>query len=150
MPNCPVRPFFCLIKYSLSQPSGVTAPTGNLIRTLGEPIVFSDYKRLKIIFSNLISNSVKYHNYNQSNPYIEIKSYKKDDKIFIEIIDNGQGIKAELVEHIFEMFYRASDSSEGSGLGLYIVKDTVDKINGELKVDSTYGKGTTFTLIINS
>jgi len=122
----------------------------NLVRTLEESIVVSDYKRLKIIFSNLISNSVKYHNYNQSNPFIEIKSYKKGDKVFIEIKDNGQGIKPDLLEHIFKMFYRASDSSEGSGLGLYIVKDTVDKINGELTVDSDYGKGTVFTLTINS
>lgn len=108
--------------------------------------IISDPKRLKIILSNLISNSVKYHNYKQENPFIEVKSYRINDEVFIRVKDNGQGIKSEFINNIFDMFYRANDSSEGSGLGLYIVKDTVTKINGELKVDSTYGKGSVFTL----
>lgn len=120
-----------------------------LIRDLEEPIVVSDPKRLKIILSNLISNSVKYHNYRQENPFIEVKSYGKNGQVFIEVKDNGQGIKPELVDKIFDMFYRASDSSDGSGLGLYIVQDTVAKINGELTVKSNYGEGSVFTLMLD-
>jgi signal transduction histidine kinase len=121
-----------------------------LIRTLTLPTVKSDPKRLKIILSNLISNGVKYHNYNQENPFIEVNTYQDENKSYIEVIDNGEGIKAELVDNIFDMFFRASDTSEGSGLGLYIVRDTVARISGELKVDSTYGQGSTFTLILDN
>ncbi len=121
-----------------------------LIRKLDIEVLNTDPKRLKIILSNLISNSVKYHNYNQENPHIEVKTYQDDKKSYIEVRDNGQGIKPELVNNIFDMFFRASDRSEGSGLGLYIVKDTVAKINGELKVDSSYGEGSVFTLILDN
>jgi len=121
-----------------------------LKRNIDLPIIKTDPKRLKIILSNLISNGVKYHNFEQENPYIEVNSYQKNGKSIIEVKDNGQGIKPELVDNIFDMFFRASDKSEGSGLGLYIVKDTVAKINGELKVHSTYGKGTIFTLILHN
>ena len=117
-----------------------------LKRNLEQPIIVSDPKRLKIILSNLISNSVKYHNYKQEKPFIEVKSYRINGEVFIGVKDNGQGIKPEFLNNIFDMFYRASDSSEGSGLGLYIVKDTVAKINGKLNVESTYGKGSVFTL----
>lgn len=121
-----------------------------LKRNIDLPIIKTDPKRLKIILSNLISNGVKYHNFEQENPYIEVNSYQKNGKSIIEVKDNGQGIKPELVDNIFDMFFRASDKSEGSGLGLYIVKDTVAKINAELKVNSTYGKGTIFTLILHN
>lgn len=117
-----------------------------LVRKLEVPVIISDPKRLKIILSNLISNSIKYHNYRQVKPFVEVKSYSEGNQLLIEVKDNGQGIKPEFLNNIFDMFYRASESSEGSGLGLYIVKDTVAKINGELNVESTYGKGSVFTL----
>lgn len=120
----------------------------SLIRKLDIQVIKTDPKRLRIILSNLISNSVKYHNYNQENPHIEVKSSLDNGKYYIEVKDNGQGIKPELINNIFDMFFRASDQSEGSGLGLYIVKDTVAKINGELKVNSSYGEGSVFTLIL--
>jgi signal transduction histidine kinase len=66
----------------------------------------------------------------------------------LEIIfrDNGIGIAADLVPRIFDMFYRATEKSEGAGLGLYIVKETVDKMGGKISVDSKLGEGTTFTI----
>lgn len=110
----------------------------------------SDPKRLKIIFSNLIINSIKYHNYNQPNPFVKICTQTKEGTIRFEIVDNGIGIDEQHQERIFEMFYRASDSGEGSGLGLYIVKDTVEMIGGKISLSSTVGRGTTFIVELST
>lgn len=108
----------------------------------------SDDKRLRIILSNLITNSIKYHNYGQKDLFIAINAFSKGNTVIIEIIDNGKGIEQQYLDKIFEMFFRASNiGAEGSGLGLYIVKDTVHKIGGKVSVTSQVGKGTTFTLV---
>jgi signal transduction histidine kinase len=91
----------------------------------------SDPKRIKIVMSNLITNAIKYHNLNQENPRIKIKSYTDDNSYYIDVEDNGLGISEDLIDKIFDMFYRASATSEGSGLGLYIVKDTMKKLDGQ-------------------
>lgn len=107
----------------------------------------SDPKRLKIILSNLVANAVKYHNYKQETPYINVTFKQDKNSVVIEVEDNGQGIDSEYIETIFNMFVRASDSSEGSGLGLYIVKDTVAKLGAEISVHSELGKGTKFSIV---
>jgi len=121
-----------------------------LIKNLSLKTVQCDAKRLRIVLSNLLTNCVKYHNYDQPNPMIEIRTYKKNNQSIIEVEDNGQGIRPDLLNNIFDMFFRASDNSEGSGLGLYIVKDTVAKIGGVINVSSNYGTGTIFTIILNN
>ena len=70
-----------------------------------------------------------------------------EDGAHITIADNGIGIKEAYLEKIFEMFYRATQKSNGSGIGLYIVKEAVDKLNGTITVESTFGEGTTFKLM---
>ena len=62
--------------------------------------------------------------------------------------DNGQGIAEKHLDKIFNMFYRASEGGGGSGLGLYIVKETVDKLNGKIQVLSELGKGTSFSIVL--
>jgi signal transduction histidine kinase len=62
------------------------------------------------------------------------------------IEDNGEGIRKDLQEKIFDMFYRASENSKGSGLGLYIVKEMVEKMGGTIKVSSEWGKGSQFII----
>ncbi len=66
----------------------------------------------------------------------------------IVIEDNGIGIDKESQSRIFDMFYRVSHESVGSGLGLYIVKEAVNKLNGDMKVESEIGAGTTFLIKI--
>jgi signal transduction histidine kinase len=61
----------------------------------------------------------------------------------ITFSDNGTGIKPEYAGRVFEMFYRATENTDGSGLGLYIVKQIVDKMNGTIRLESQYGRGTT-------
>jgi signal transduction histidine kinase len=103
---------------------------------------------MKIILNNLMGNAVKYHNINQENPYIKVTFTRKKDTVEIGIEDNGQGIPEESLPRIFDMFYRASPITEGTGLGLYIVREALTKINGSIEVKSRYGKGSVFTIIL--
>jgi PAS domain S-box-containing protein len=108
----------------------------------------SDVKRLEMVLSNLISNAFKYHNYMQQDPYIHANVVVSPSEAAITIQDNGQGIASEHIDKIFKMFYRAAESSDGSGIGLYIVKEVVQKLGGTIEVRSELGKGTTFSLRI--
>lgn len=101
----------------------------------------SDPLRLKIIFSNIISNAYKYRN-PEANSFLTIKIDVNHEMAKIEFKDNGIGIKPEHLDKICNMFYRATDRSQGSGLGMYIVKQAVDRLNGDLSIKSEYGKGT--------
>jgi signal transduction histidine kinase len=109
----------------------------------------SDYSQMRIIMANLISNAVKYHNLNQEKPYIKILFKRKKSVVRITVEDNGNGIPEEGLPKIFDMFYRASSETEGTGLGLYIVKDAVEKLRGYIDVSSVYGKGTSFTITLD-
>ena len=72
------------------------------------------------------------------------------DRKFFRIIvaDNGAGIAPENQDRIFDMFTRSSDKAEGSGLGLYIVKKALERLNGTVRVQSELGTGTTFEICI--
>lgn len=107
---------------------------------------FSDQKRLKVILNNLLSNAIRYSN--KKNPQIKI-GIKVDETIAkITITDNGFGIPKEHVNNVFKMFYRATENNAGSGLGLYIVKETVDKLRGNVELNSEVDAGTTVNLEI--
>ncbi|MCX8490973.1 MAG: PAS domain-containing sensor histidine kinase [Cyclobacteriaceae bacterium] len=107
---------------------------------------FSDKWRIGEIFRNLISNSIKYRDFEKPNAEISIKVQTNQDRATITFSDNGIGISATDQNKIFDMFYRASVQSDGAGLGLYIVKNAIEKIGGLLKVTSQLSKGTTFEL----
>jgi PAS domain S-box-containing protein len=114
---------------------------------IGSELEFeTDANRLKVIVNNLIANAIKYHDYSKPNPFIEISAWKKNNENVLVVRDNGQGILKEHQDQIFNMFYRASENSEGSGLGLYIVKETASKLSGEIDVESQPGEGSEFTL----
>ena len=66
----------------------------------------------------------------------------------VRVEDNGKGIAQEHLKHVCRMFYRATDDGAGSGLGLYIVKEAIDKLNGSIDIDSVEGQGTTVSLMI--
>lgn len=104
----------------------------------------SDKTRIRIILSNLISNAIKYHNIRQPQPYINITITTSPHQATIVVTDNGIGIQDDQLENIFKMFHRGSEQSKGSGLGLYIVKETVNKLGGNIVVKSKLGEGTTF------
>ena len=113
-----------------------------------EASFFSDKNRLITIFNNLISNAIRYQNSQILNPFVHIKIETSPTETNIFIQDNGIGIDEESQSKIFDMFYRVSQESVGSGLGLYIVKEAVNKLNGDIKVKSQIGEGTTFLIKI--
>ena len=109
---------------------------------------WSDSMRIKVILNNLISNSVKYQDLTREDSFVKIVVDSASSKTVIEITDNGIGIDEEHLAQVFEMFFRASVQSYGTGLGLYIVKQSIDKLKGTIEVESKPGKGTKFKLFI--
>jgi nitrogen-specific signal transduction histidine kinase len=107
----------------------------------------SDSLRLKIIISNLISNAIKYADNNKQEMYISVKTYFKDGSHKIEVSDNGIGINDEYKDNIFEMYF-GTNKNKGSGLGLYIVKEAVENIKGNISVSSESNVGSKFTVTI--
>lgn len=108
----------------------------------------TDESRLRVILNNLIANAFKYQDYSKPNPFLKIKAVAEDKWKLIQIEDNGIGIKSEYHTKLFEMFYRATDTSTGSGLGLYIAQEAVDKLQGQITFESEFGKGSVFTIIL--
>ncbi len=108
---------------------------------------YSDKLKLYIILANIVSNSIKYRNPNVSS-FLLIKVLPAESGINLIIEDNGIGIAPDYQQAIFEMFYRGTELSDGSGLGLYIVKQTVSKLRGHITVESSLGKGCCFTIYI--
>jgi len=109
---------------------------------------YSDKNRMTIILNNLISNAIRYANPDTKNPFVGIDVMVNEREANIVIEDNGIGIDKAFHDKIFEMFYRVSHNSIGSGLGLYLVKESLKKLNGTIKVESEKGKGTVFYISI--
>ncbi len=110
----------------------------------------TDKNTLTTILQNLIVNAIKYkreENY-QHIVFVGIKKYGRGIKL--EVRDNGEGIRPEIQEKVFNMFYRGNKKSKGTGLGLYIVRQGIDKLKGELDLKSKPGNGTIFMLYIPS
>jgi signal transduction histidine kinase len=107
---------------------------------------YSDRWRLKVILNNIISNSIRYRN--GRDPVIKVDVAIDDHKAIVEIEDNGRGIPSEHIDKVCQMFYRATDDGAGSGLGLYIVKETIHKLRGNIQIESMEGKGTKVKLEI--
>lgn len=113
-------------------------------------VVHTDGMRLKIVLSNLVDNSLKYRDEKKERPFIRIEAGQRDGVKVIIVRDNGLGIDQIYLDKIFNMFFRASEHSKGSGLGLYIVKETLSKINGSIEVQSDLGSGSTFMVELPS
>lgn len=114
-----------------------------------DQIEFStDYYRVSVILNNLISNAIKYLDQNKTKPALKIIVSIDRDRALLSIDDNGIGIDNILIPKIFDMFFRANTEKDGSGLGLYIVKEAVEKLEGKIEIDSALGKGTSFRIEI--
>jgi signal transduction histidine kinase len=109
---------------------------------------YSEWTLLNGILQNLIENSIKYAS--GETPYVRISVRAESEWIVLEVEDNGRGIPPEHQSRIFEMFYRATRNEEGSGLGLYILKRCVDRLNGTIEIRSDVGVGSLFTVRLPS
>ncbi len=109
--------------------------------------LLGDADRLKQVLVNLVSNAIKY---NRDNGRVVISASVRDGELCVDVSDTGIGIAEEDLPWLFERFYRipGSEKREGSGLGLAITQKIVEAHNGRIDVQSTVGKGTTFTIVL--
>lgn len=94
----------------------------------------ADELRIKLILNNLLSNAIKYSDPKKDNRTITIRTIQNNGSLLLQVEDNGLGIKKEDQERIFEMFFVTNNSNKGTGLGLYITQETVQKLNGKITV----------------
>lgn len=110
-------------------------------------LVITDQTLITTIIQNLLENAIKYSN-TQIKGEVNVSIRYQEDLLTIQVSDNGIGIREDVLPKIFNMFYRATDQASGSGLGLYLLKNAVDKLEGTIDIESAYGEGTTFTIFI--
>lgn len=108
--------------------------------------IMADKVLVLSVFQNLIHNAINYCNHNS--PWIRISVKETDTGLILEVSDNGKGIPELVKNRMFEMFYRGHPDSSGSGLGLFIVKNALEKMKGTIRFESEPGKGTTFYVTI--
>lgn len=111
-------------------------------------IVYSDEYRLRIILQNLIANAINYADLEKEQPFIRVSCEQAGDAYKIVVSDNGLGIDDSVKERVFQMFFRGSSKSTGSGLGLFLVKESVKKLKGEIHLESQKNIGSEFILIL--
>ena len=112
---------------------------------------YSDPSRLKVVLSNIITNAFKHHRpENVEKPFVSIQTSDYKNSVQIQVIDNGPGIEKKHQNNVFDMFYRATTTTEGSGLGLYIVEETLEKLHGTVHVNSDPSSGSSFTIMLKN
>jgi ligand-binding sensor domain-containing protein/signal transduction histidine kinase len=107
----------------------------------------SDRTMLNIIFTNLLDNAF-FFSTTAVNKIVTMKVAKNQDHVIISLTDRGPGIKRDVRDKIFTMFYRGHELSTGNGLGLYLVKNALTRINGEIKLETEEGKFSRFIVRI--
>lgn len=119
------------------------------IHVQGNKVFYSDRNRLEVVIKSILSNAIKYSDPKQRDPYVKVIVSVSELEARIEINDNGVGIHEKHFEDIFKMFFRANESkSPSSGLGLYIVREVLEKLGGKIRAKSFPGAGTTFFITL--
>lgn len=114
-----------------------------------QPLEFwSDRLRVKTILTNLVTNAIKYADVSKPHHLIQISVAVNDHEAVLVVKDNGIGIEKQYHDKIFDMFFRATTVAHGTGLGLFILRDTVQKLKGKITLEAEPGKGSTFTVCL--
>lgn len=108
----------------------------------------SDESRINTIIRNLMGNAIKYADDSKSDSFVKISARNDHQFVILEIEDNGEGISESSITSVFDMFYRASNKTTGTGLGLYITKEMINKIGGEISIESTVKIGTSIKIVL--
>ncbi|MFW5700673.1 MAG: PAS domain S-box protein, partial [Cyclobacteriaceae bacterium] len=109
---------------------------------------YSDRDRIFGIIKNILSNAIIYRSWNDKVNWINCTIEVAETQAIITIIDNGTGIVKEQQDKIFNMFHRSSNISKGAGLGLYIVKEMLQRLEGSIEFTSEPGKGSSFKVVV--
>lgn len=136
-----VEEIFQDIQFAAGQPV-------ELVLNFNENDMTTDRRRLKVLMNNVISNAIKYRKKNIPDAYVQIDFKANSDSYEVEVTDNGEGIPDESKPMVFDMFYRASTTTFGTGLGLYICREIIHKLNGTIEIESGYGTGTSVSFSI--
>jgi signal transduction histidine kinase len=118
----------------------------NIIYEIEPKTIGIDSFRLNIICTNMISNAIKYADLQKEYPFIRISAKTMGSYLHIIFEDNGIGIDTQHLPKIFDIFYVTSHHNKGSGIGLYLVKEMVSKLDGHVMLTSEIGKGSTFSI----
>lgn len=108
----------------------------------------TDRNSLRSVIQNLVTNAIKYKKEGDYQHQVKINIEPQDNEMLIEVTDNGEGIPQDIQSKIFQMFFRGNKKSHGTGLGLYIVKQSVDKLGGKMQLESVPGEGTSFRIFL--
>lgn len=112
-------------------------------------IFHCDEKLIDTILYNLVANAVNYRKQNnEEDPYVYVQIRNFSNGVLIKVADNGIGIKKDIQSKIFNLFFRGTEDSKGAGLGLYILKNALDKLNGRIELESEINKGSTFSVYL--
>jgi signal transduction histidine kinase len=104
--------------------------------------------RFSIIINNLITNAIKFQDYNKECSYLQLEIQITEQTLRLLARDNGIGIAPDHLNKVFEMFYRGTDRASGSGIGLYLVKQTIEKMKGSITVTSELNNYTVFEIVL--
>ena len=130
--------------YTIASEKGITINT-DIPEAL--PEVEADGKRLKQVLNNLLSNAIKFSN---GGTHVTVTGATRDSELMVRVTDQGVGMPEEVMQHLFERFYRAKDTARvgGTGLGLYISKQIIEAHGGHILVESKVGEGSTFSFTL--
>lgn len=104
--------------------------------------LYSDYRSISLIINNLVNNAYKFYRADVEEPYVIMQVQRMAYGLCITICDNGQGIECKQQKKVWDMFYRGQNTASGSGLGLYLVKEVIQRLNGEVMLYSRPKEGT--------
>lgn len=105
---------------------------------------------LRVILLNLLENAFQFQKITSKEHQVNVALEKQEGFVKIIVEDNGMGIPKEYQQKMFDMFFRASEASQGNGLGLYIVRKAVEKLQGEIVVESEVGSFSRFMIMLPS
>ncbi len=105
-----------------------------------------------VILNNLLTNAIKHHDLRKQQPFVRVKAWNDSGRgtFTVEVSDNGTGIEESCLDKVFDRFFRATSQAEGSGLGLHIVQQAVEKLGGNVRLWSRYWEGSVFTVTLPS
>jgi signal transduction histidine kinase len=135
------------IEYILADLGSMRNDVQSTVHWSGEEQVIQDEVRVGVLLKNILDNAIKYSKRN-GDAKVHVQALTTPENMQLVISDNGEGIDEVHLQKVFDMFYRATTSSPGTGLGLYISKEITDKIGGNISIDSTLGKGTEVSIIL--
>lgn len=134
-----VEPIFADLKFSA--PEGIELQ----MEIDGNSRIITDETRISVLLKNIIGNAVKYRR-NIPEAFVKVLVSQSEASTIIRVEDNGQGIPQKNLDKVFDMFFRGTSESIGTGLGLYLCKEIVDKFGGKISVTSEWNQGSTFII----